>query len=134
MARKPATPALERAAKPPKAKVAAKAKAPAKALTKPRTKADAAANAIDVSGHGLTDDFLEIMRLWVEPGGAMNAFIRPRLKDPELFGRMLAQAARQGSRAYAQDKGLEEGEALRRIWAGIDETRALQNEDQGKNG
>jgi len=132
MARKPATAAPEKAAKPAKAKVATKAKTPAKAPTKSKAKADA--NAIDVSGHGLTDDFIEIMRLWVEPGGSMNAFIRPRLKDPELFGRMLAQAARQGSRAYAQDKGLEEGEALRRIWAGIDETRALQTEDQGKNG
>lgn len=123
MARKPV-------AAPEKARRPARAKAPAKRVAKPK----ASANAIDVSGHGLEAGFIEIMRLWVEPGGAMNAFIRPRLKDPELFGRMLAQAARQGSRAYARDKELEEGEALRRIWAGIDETRALQTDDQGKNG
>ena len=128
MARKPATASPAKAGKPAKAKAAPKS-APKAA---PKAAQSAHPNAIDVTGHPLGDDFLEIMRLWVEPAGAMNAFIRPRLKDPELFGRMLAQAARQGARAYARDKDLDEGEALQRIWAGIDGARAPQPNDQGK--
>ncbi len=108
MARKPAT---DQAAKPPKVAKAPRPTAPS-------------ANAIDTGAHPLGADFLEIMRLWVDPAGAMHAFIRPRLKQPELFGRMLAQAARQGARAYAQDQALDEETALGRIWAGVDAARA----------
>ncbi|MBS0253977.1 MAG: DUF5076 domain-containing protein [Proteobacteria bacterium] len=70
------------------------------------------------------EEFLEIVRLWVNPEGAISAFIRPRLKDPALFGRMLAQAARQGARAYAGGGTISEEEALQRIWAGVDGARA----------
>ena len=106
-----------------KAAPAGGAKAPAKKAV--ATKAPAShPNAIDVSSHPMGDEFQELVRLWVNPEGAISAFIRPRLKEPELFGAMLAQAVRQGARAYAGARDISEEAALERIWTGIDGARA----------
>ena len=100
--------------------MADKTKAPAKkAVAKKSAKAPAAhPNAIDISAHPMGAEFQELVRLWVNPEGAISAFIRPRLKDPELFGAMLAQAARQGARAYAGAHEMAEDAALAAIQAG----------------
>ena len=106
----------------PKAKPATAKPAPKKAPAK--AKPAAHPNSIDVSGHPMGEEFQELVRLWVNPEGAISAFIRPRLKEPELFGAMLAQAARQGARAYAGARDISEEAALERIWIGIDGARA----------
>ena len=101
-------------------------KAPAKKSAKaaaPKA-AEAHPNAIDISAHPLGEEFQELVRLWVNPEGAISAFIRPRLKDPELFGAMLAQAARQGARAYAGAHNMAEDAALAAIRAGWERAQA----------
>jgi len=79
--------------------------------------------AIDISDNVPTAEFLEILRLWVDRQGTSQVYVRPRLKQPELYGRLLAQGIAQGARAYAAEQKISVEEATQRIWAGLDSTR-----------
>jgi hypothetical protein len=67
---------------------------------------------------------VEVARLWVQDNGPGTFLINPfRLRDPEMFGMMITDCVRHAARAYASAYGLSEGEALDRIWTGVDNER-----------
>jgi hypothetical protein len=67
---------------------------------------------------------IEVARLWVENQGPGTFIIRPdRLASPEMFGMMLADCARHAARAFSDDLGITETEAMDRIWEGLDNER-----------
>jgi hypothetical protein len=66
-------------------------------------------------------DSVEIARLWVTNRGPSTVFINAGpLADPVMFGMLLADTAHHGAKAYAQQYGISEEEALSRIWQGLD--------------
>ena len=67
---------------------------------------------------------IEVARLWIEHQGGGTFIIKPdRLESPEMFGMMLADCARHGAIAFANDLGIRESEAMDRIWEGLDNER-----------
>jgi hypothetical protein len=84
------------------------------------------AGEIDVSTLSFLDGSAEFARLWAEPQGPMTCIIEPRAlgPDPFLFGMAMVDAVHHGAKAYAHALGIAEGEALARIWQGLDAERA----------
>lgn len=71
----------------------------------------------------------EIARLWVTHDGPSTVYINVQLlRDPRLFGMLLADAAHHGARAYARTWGITEAEALSLIWQGLDAERTSSGE------
>jgi hypothetical protein len=72
----------------------------------------------------LGEDSYEIARLWVTHNGPSTVYINAHtLRDPALFGMLLADTAHHGARAYAAMYGIAEEEALAKIWQGLDSER-----------
>lgn len=75
---------------------------------------------IDVEGYVESHE-KEFLRMWhsEEDGGV--CFVRPEAlhADPFVFGMMLVDAVRHGSKAYAGAVGISEQEAYRRILQGL---------------
>jgi hypothetical protein len=84
------------------------------------------AGEIDVAAFDFLDGSSEFARLWAEPEGPMTCIIEPRAlgPDPFLFGMALVDAVQHGAKAYAHATGVSEGDALARIWEGLDAERA----------
>ncbi|HEY6965787.1 MAG TPA: DUF5076 domain-containing protein [Erythrobacter sp.] len=94
---------------------------------------------IDVEGFDFLDRSVEVARLWVQNGGPATCIIDPGLlQQPELFGMLMVDTVRHAARAYAQCYGMTEGEALDRIWTGLDAERDMNTtplstiQDHGK--
>ena len=60
------------------------------------------------------DDATEVLRAFVVDGGLSIAFTRA-FEEPDMWGLMLVDIARHAARAYAQESGYTEDEALARI-------------------
>jgi hypothetical protein len=66
----------------------------------------------------------EVARLWVVHQGPSFSYINAAiLPDPSHYGMLLADAAMQGAKAYAQGQGVSESEAMAKIWAAIEQER-----------
>ena len=65
----------------------------------------------DVMGR---DDATEVLRAFVLDGGLSIAFTRA-FDEPDIWGVLLVDIARQAARAYARESEYTEDEALRRI-------------------
>jgi hypothetical protein len=86
--------------------------------------------ALQVSGIAALAKSVEVARLWVENGGPGTFIIDPdRLQSPEMFGMMMTDCVRHAARAYASASGMTEGEALERIWTGLDDERDRHTTD-----
>ena len=72
------------------------------------------------------DGAREFLRGWSRPDGRTACFVNPVPvgPDPALFGLVLVDCVTQGAKAYAQAVDITEGEALARIWEGVDTERA----------
>ena len=83
------------------------------------------ANAINLEGvKVLSDQSVEIARLWVTNGGGSTVFIDARrMPDAGMFGMLLADTANHAANAYASALGITPEEAIERIWAGMDGER-----------
>jgi hypothetical protein len=80
--------------------------------------------AISVDGVPRIAKSVEVTRMWVEDGGPANFFIAPdALVGPEMFGMLMTDCVRHAARAFAQCHDISEGEALERIWVGLDAER-----------
>ncbi|WP_422345490.1 DUF5076 domain-containing protein [Parasphingorhabdus sp.] len=87
-------------------------------------------NAIAVDQFDFLDQSHEVARLWVEDGAGATCIIQPEhLEMPEMFGMLMVDSIRHGSRAFAQAQGISEAEALSRIWAGLDAERNRNTTD-----
>src|ERR1700757_5470709 len=60
------------------------------------------------------DDASEVLRAFVVDGGLSIAFTRA-FEEPDMWGLLLVDVARQAARAYARESDYAEDEALRRI-------------------
>jgi hypothetical protein len=79
---------------------------------------------ISLAGYDFLESSVEVARLWVENGGPATCIIQPeRLSEPEMFGMLMVDTVRHAARAYSQCYGMPEGEALERVWAGLDAER-----------
>ena len=88
------------------------------------------AHAISVDDYDFLDQSYEVARLWVENKGPATCIIKPdRLVKPEMFGMLMVDCVRHGARAYSQSLGITEGEALERIFAGLDAERDRHTTD-----
>lgn len=73
-------------------------------------------------GDQLTDASSEVARIWVTDGAGSSVWIDARLlEDPTVFGYLMADTVRHAARAYAGTWGLDEGDALQQIVAGLTE-------------
>ncbi|MEO9468372.1 DUF5076 domain-containing protein [Parasphingorhabdus sp.] len=87
-------------------------------------------NAIAVDDFDFLDQSHEVARLWVEDGAGATCLIQPeKLERPEMFGMLMVDCIRHGSRAYAQAHGISEADALEMIWAGVDVERKRNTTD-----
>jgi hypothetical protein len=68
----------------------------------------------------------EFLRMWATPDGPVFCFINPVPvgPDPMGFGLALVDAISHAAKAYARAVNISEGEALARIWEGVDAERA----------
>jgi len=71
----------------------------------------------------LPDDAFELARFWMNDKRSFVAVARPKELNPELLGYLLVECLHTAATAYAQQSNMPEEEALKRIWAGIDEER-----------
>jgi hypothetical protein len=60
------------------------------------------------------DDATEVLRAFVIDGGLSIAFTRA-FEEPDMWGLLLVDIARQAARAYAQESSYTEEEALARV-------------------
>jgi hypothetical protein len=83
-------------------------------------------NSIPLAGvKVLSDQSVEIARLWVTNGGGSTVFIDARrMPDAGMFGMLLADTAGHAANAYAAALGISQEEALERVWAGMDAERS----------
>ncbi|HEX8527773.1 DUF5076 domain-containing protein [Allosphingosinicella sp.] len=83
----------------------------------------------------LDDNSVEIARLWVNLKGPSTSFINTvTMSDPLWFGRLLADAAMNGARAYSQVQNIDEAEAMARIWEGLDLERVRRTGENAVEG
>ena len=67
---------------------------------------------------------VEVARLWVKPAGPATFLLdTKRLASPEMFGMLITDCVRTAATAYAKALSISEGEALSRIWEGLDAER-----------
>jgi hypothetical protein len=87
--------------------------------------------AISVFGYDeLLQGCVEVARLWVKNKGPATFIINPnRLEKPEMFGMLMTDCVRHAARAYANRMNITEGEALSRIWEGLDAERDRHTTD-----
>jgi hypothetical protein len=76
------------------------------------------------------DDATEVLRAFVVDGGLSIAFTRA-FEEPDMWGLMLVDIARHAARAYAQESGYTEDEALTRI-TDMFEAEIARPTDMGK--
>jgi hypothetical protein len=70
---------------------------------------------------------IEVLRTAVIDG-ELHLTLRPLFDNPNDWGRMFAEVARQVARVYAQQKRIDESEALERITTAFDtEIKAVPN-------
>ena len=83
-------------------------------------------NAIPLAGvQVLSDESVEIARLWVTNGGGSTVFIDARrMPDAAMFGMLLADTAGHAANAYAAALGISVEDAMKRVWSGMDKERA----------
>jgi hypothetical protein len=68
----------------------------------------------------LTDESVEVARVWITDGGGATVFIMPDvLEDAEVFGYLMADTIRHAARAYAEARGADEDEMLQAIVDGV---------------
>lgn len=79
----------------------------------------------------MLDGSREFLRAWSRQGGPATFFVNPRGlgADPFLFGVALCDSIEHAARAWARATGIEETEALARIWEGFDAERAAPTND-----
>lgn len=78
----------------------------------------------------LQGDAREIARLWVTHRGPATVFLNTsHLADPAMIGMLLVDTARHAARAYAQSRGMDEEEAMERIWQGFDAERGAPSSE-----
>lgn len=86
--------------------------------------------AIWVQGSPQITNAVEVARMWIENGGLGTFFIQPdNLETPEMFGMMMTDCVRHAARAFSQRLGISEGQALDRIWQGLDAERDHQTDE-----
>ena len=97
--------------------------------SKPQTGSDG--GAISVFGYEeILQGCVEVARLWVKHRGPATFIIDPnRLEKPEMFGMLMTDCVRHAARAFANRMGITEGEALSRIWQGLDAERDRHTTD-----
>ena len=78
-------------------------------------------NAIKLdAGAALTDESVEVARIWITNNAGSNVLIDAGvLEDPTVFGYLLADTIRHAARAYAGTWGLAEHAALQAIVEGV---------------
>lgn len=71
------------------------------------------------------DGSRELLRMWASSDGPVTCLVNPTPigSNPFTFGIALTDCVRHGAKAYAQVYGIDEADALARIWAGIDAER-----------
>ncbi|BCA62179.1 hypothetical protein HMP09_1413 [Sphingomonas sp. HMP9] len=79
------------------------------------------ANAIKLdAGAALTDESVEVARIWITNNAGSNVLIDAGiLEDPTVFGYLLADTIRHAARAYAATWGIDEDAALQAIVDGV---------------
>ena len=88
------------------------------------------AHAISIEDYDFLDQSYEVARLWVEHKGSAACLIQPNnLDEPEMFGMLMVDCVRHAARAYAQTLDITEGDALERIWTGLDAERDKNTTD-----
>jgi hypothetical protein len=93
----------------------------------PWTHDETAARAISVDDYEFLANSVEVARMWVEDGGPATCLIQPeRLANPEMFGMLMVDAIRHAAVAFGQCYAINEEEALRRIWRGLDAERDFE--------
>ena len=83
-------------------------------------------NELDISSAAhLLQGSREFLRMWAKPGGPATCLVDPAAlgADPALFGIALVDCIRHGARAWANATGINEADALDRIWFGFDAER-----------
>ena len=86
---------------------------------------------LDLTRHtALIEGAREFVRLWVRPDGMTASFINPVPigPDPASFGAALVDCVRQAAKTYARAVNIDEGEALKRIWQGLDAERETKTD------
>ena len=80
-------------------------------------------NAIKLdAGAALTDESVEVARIWITNNAGSNVLIDAGvLEDPTVFGYLLADTIRHAARAYAATWDIAEDAALQAIVAGLSE-------------
>ena len=78
----------------------------------------------------LLGDGREFLRVWAKDGGTL-CFVNPRPlgADPALFGIAMVDVIRNAASTYAKATGMPEGQALERIWMGLDAERDAPTDD-----
>ena len=70
--------------------------------------------------NGLNDESFEIMRVWVTHNGGSPVWIRGGVvANPDVLGRVIANAILHTARAHAQATGMPEAEAVAAIRQGV---------------
>lgn len=86
--------------------------------------------AISVDGVPNINQSVEVARIWIKNAGHANFFIQPdNIKGPEMFGELMTDCIRHAAIAFSQARGITEGEALDRIWEGLDNERDFPSEE-----
>lgn len=68
----------------------------------------------------LTDESVEVARVWITDGGGATVFIMPDvLEEPEVFGYLMADTIRHAARAYAESRGGDEDAMLQAVVNGV---------------
>jgi hypothetical protein len=74
------------------------------------------------NGDILTDDSVEIARIWVTNNAGSSVWIDAGvLQDPTIFGYLMSDTVRHAARAYAARWSLDERQALQSIVNGLSE-------------
>ena len=71
-------------------------------------------------GDVLSDASAEVARIWVTDGAGSSVWVDATLlRDPQVFGYLMADTIRHAARAYAQTWGGDEGAMLQAIVDGV---------------
>jgi hypothetical protein len=88
--------------------------------------------AIPLEGHpNLSEDYVELARLWVSPDRGRSYVLTGFLEgwQPELVGALLVESIHTAAVGYASRGDMTKEEALRRLLSGFDAERASLNPD-----
>ena len=78
----------------------------------------------------LPKDARELARFWIGADRSFVSVARDQNWTPELLGHLLIECVHNAAASYASAGDMSEGEALKRIWNGIDEERARLHQQE----